>query len=371
MGTTNIYLIGAGFIAGTHAQAIAKLDGADAIRLYVTDPNEVALARFLDDYPGAIACESAETMLAQPADPHDIAIVTTPPSLHYPLSLLALQSGRHVLCEKPLAMDAAQADLLLEAAQAAGRRLGCCSSRFLGIPTNEAVKEMLRANELGDVYRVRFVHRANRSRSGVEYQPQSRWFLNKRMSGGGVLMDWGPYDFACLNDVLNPVKVEVLSAWTANPETALDFDPLQTPFDVEQHVGAAMVYHMKDGRHIHVTYERAACTHGEELQLAEIEGSRGAVNWDWLSFGDSARMTVAVDEQGRRVVHERTPDIDKRFTYLEKPLAYFHGAVNGRETPALLDERAVFNFRCLRAVYDCAAGGRPVTVSLAADPGGG
>jgi hypothetical protein len=49
--------------------------------------------------------------------------------------------------------------------------------------------------------------------------------------------------------------------------------------------------------------------------------------------------------------------------YMDKPLVYFYRHVRGEPSPAIVNEQAVFNFACLRAIYDCAAPGQPQTVT--------
>src|SRR5262245_32600819 len=98
------YLIGAGFINRTHADAILRLGLGGAADIKAAEPNSGVLNDFLQKYPGVTGYSDAETMLAEPAKPDDIVVVGTPPFTHFPLALMALRSGRHVLCEKPLAM---------------------------------------------------------------------------------------------------------------------------------------------------------------------------------------------------------------------------------------------------------------------------
>ena len=82
-------------------------------------------------------------MLSQPAREGDIVVVATPPDTHADLAVQALHSGRHVLCEKPLALTVAEARTMLEAARARNRRLGCCSARHQGTPVMEDVARVL------------------------------------------------------------------------------------------------------------------------------------------------------------------------------------------------------------------------------------
>jgi predicted dehydrogenase len=300
-------------------------------------------------------------MLAEPARRDDIVIIATPPATHTALGRAALASGRHVLCEKPLAMSRSEAESMLMEARVANRLLACCSCRFLGQPTTEEVKRLLHTGELGDPYHLTFVHRQARSRSGIEYQPQSRWFLDSTQSGGGVLMDWGPYDVALLHDLLAPVRVDVLAAWIASPST--DIDPRDVPFDVETHAGASLHYHLPGGARLPVTYERASCSHGQERANVELECTLGAVRWEWIMWSREGTLTRSFDRGG--TLQEETMTLRNRsgLSHFERPLHSFYRRIHGESAPILINEDAVFAFSVLRAIYDCAGTSRPQTVA--------
>lgn len=355
-----VYLVGAGFIARTHAEASRKLP--EAVDLRVADAHPAALARFLQAYPGVPAFAGAEEMLtSETALDDDVVIIATPPCAHLAPTVLALRSGRHVLTEKPLAMSTDEADEMLRVAQDSDRMLGCCSVRFQASPAMEAVKQVLAGGDLGDVYHVTFVHKLQRSRAGIEYQPSSRWFLDSTRSGGGVLMDWGPYDFATLTDVLQPSEVEVLAAWLAKPCTQID--PEDVRFDVETHVGALMTLRYRDGRRpVAVQYERASGTHGEEHTRVEIEGTLGSVSW--APFDSRRPVTMRRDRDGTTVEEQVTTGPGPEHTVFDHPLLDFYRKVRGLDGPVDAGERAVDRFRWLRALYRCARTGERQVVMM-------
>ena len=293
-----LFMIGAGVIARLHAHATAKL--GEPVRIFVTDPSAAAIEQFTREFPQAIVCESVGTMLAKEPSPDDIVIIATPPSSHAELTIAALRSGRHVLCEKPLAMDVAQAKQMLDVAKQQRRLLGCCSTRFLGLPATEEVRRMIKEHLLGDIYHMTFVNRWPRRRSGIEYQPESRWFLDITKSGGGVLMDWGPYDIASMVDLFRPRAIAIATAWIARPITQID--PTDIKLETEQHFAAAMTLELNDGRRIPVSYERAVCTHGHEISMVEVEGTLGAARWDWL--GTEGKVSRTLDVNGKLETRE-------------------------------------------------------------------
>jgi predicted dehydrogenase len=296
-------------------------------------------------------------MLADAPRENDIVIVAAWPSEHWPLTMQALESGRHVLCEKPLAVSVPEARAMLDKARAVKRMLGCCSTRFLGLNVSEAVKNYLEEEKLGNLYHVRWCCRCRRTRPGIEYQPETPWFLERRYAGGGILLDWAPYDFTLLNDILKPVRVEVLQAWTAAPETHTVL-PEGVAIDVEFHGAAWMVYHLPNGQCVRVGYERSSCIHGEERRIFEFEGTRGALSLDWLGDGG---LRYSYDKQGQPV-SVQIPCAAETHGIMERPIRFFHQAVNGGGGFAVLNEKAVFNFSCIQAIYACAATGQPQTV---------
>ncbi len=354
-----LYLVGAGVIARTHAAASARLD--EEVELHVADPSTAALQGFTAAHPEATAYRSAEEMLAAtPARDDDVVVVATPPAAHAGPALAALGSGRHVLCEKPFAMDGAQAEELVQAGERAGRMLGVCSTRFRGLPHTEAVKKVLADGVLGDLYAMTFVTRWARSRAGIEYQPESRWFLDSSRSGGGVIMDWGPYDVSTLFDLLDPVRVEVRDAWIARPRTGAD--PEDVVFDIETDAGAALRITRADGSVLPVSFGRATGTHATESAHAELFGTLAAVHW--APFDSHQPVFLRADADG--VVEEREVALPPRseVSILERPLVCFVDALRGRPSAAVLGAAVLAEFEVLQAIYRAAHTGAMQTIEV-------
>lgn len=360
MTNLRIFIIGAGAIARHHAKSIEKLPDYQNIPLLVADPHAPTLAEFGEQFPQTQRFADSGAMLALPAQPDDLVIVATPPFLHFELAVQALQSGRHVLCEKPLVINSSQALELLEVARANHKLLADCSSRFVGVPSTEQVKKLLAEQALGPLYHVTWVNKWQRSRPGIEYQPVSKWFLDKSKSGGGPLLDWASYEFSTLNDLFQPTHVVVVQAWTARPQTGAD--PQDLVFDIETHGGATMLYYLPDGQKITINYERSNGTHGAERQFFEIEGAKGAVSWDWMMFKPQVELKLNQDEQGKVITQTFVIEGDKELTLHDRPLHYMVRAMEGKPNQAILNEQAVFNFLCDQALYRVAETGQPETV---------
>jgi len=114
----------------------------------------------------------------------DAVSIAVPNKLHCPLTLAALEQGLHVLCEKPMAMNVAQAEQMKSAADAAGKLLTINLSQRSD-QSCQALKRQVEAGAIGSVYFGRTVwHR----RRGI---PGREWFGNKELAGGGPLIDLG------------------------------------------------------------------------------------------------------------------------------------------------------------------------------------
>ncbi|GHO87417.1 Gfo/Idh/MocA family protein [Dictyobacter formicarum] len=354
--TQRIYLVGAGIIARTHAAAIKGLSATEPIQLSVADPNAATLSAFANQFPAARTFTDAASMLAEDAAEDDIVVVATPPSTHHELACAALESGRHVLCEKPLAMDRAEARAMFALALQRQRLLGCCSVRYFGWSPFEETRRLLKEEILGSIYHVRFTFLEQRNRPGIEYQPETLWFLDRAKSGGGTLMDRAPYEFSLLNSLFQPVRVDVLNAWLADPLTALSL-PQTAINDVEQHAGATLRYYLQDGTTFIMHYERASGTHSTEQADIEITGLKGAVRWDWPHRRARKTLSHTYDHAGQAETKTITfpAYYQGPVPFLDKPLHYFYQRVHGQDSPAVVNEQALFNFSCVRAIYDCAS----------------
>jgi predicted dehydrogenase len=120
------------------------------------------------------------------ADPDVEAVtVAVPNILHVPVALAALEAGKHVMVEKPLAPTAAEGERIIEAARRAQRVLGVVFNRR-GRHDVQLVKKEVERGNLGQIYHARAFWMR---RSGIP--GLGSWFTSKQMAGGGPLIDLG------------------------------------------------------------------------------------------------------------------------------------------------------------------------------------
>ncbi|KAH8170365.1 oxidoreductase family, NAD-binding rossmann fold domain-containing protein [Sarocladium implicatum] len=366
-----IYLYGAGSIAWRHGVAAQSL-GADA-QLFAADPSEASREALKAKCPNVTLFEDGESMLSSSeGQARDIVVIACPPFLHHSATIAAFKSKRHVLCEKPLARNQTELDEMLAAGDAAGRIFSECSYRYLGNGALNQARKVIDNGGIGSVYHASFINRQTRSRPGIEYQPASKWFLNKEKSGGGTIFDWGVYDLTMFFDVLRPVKATIHHAWTATPKTSID--PPEHPITVETHAGASMTLTLGNGTSIPFYWERASGFHGEPRSSINVDGSTGGLSWEWVPTFDY-KEEVDPLEQGFKLTQfaDANGEVEAKEQKFEafgwenanlRPLLAFVDLIEGKESVALDRKRLEFNFGVVLGMYKCAEEKKPVTVEL-------
>jgi predicted dehydrogenase len=177
-----IGLIGAGGIAGAHVAGYRR--NPQTVRFSaVADPiRENALKRA--EGTDAVLYDDYHRMLAEAAvDAVDICL---PHHLHRDAILAAADAGKHVLCEKPLCLDAVEAADVAAAVEASGITVMCAHNQLF-LPAVAAAKQLIDSGRLGRIYEVRTT-----DCFFSDFTPESiRWRATIRTSGGGELLDTG------------------------------------------------------------------------------------------------------------------------------------------------------------------------------------
>jgi predicted dehydrogenase len=332
----------------------------DGAEVHVTDPSPQALDMLTEAVPGSRVHADLRSMLAMQPSPNEIVVVATPPDAHASTARQALESGRHVLVEKPLTTEAAAARELASLANDQGVALGCCDKRFNGLPVNGKVRDLVQAGRLGRPYHLSLIAKLSRGRTGFDVLPSTAWFRDPLRSGGGVISDWTPYDIALMDRILEPESVEISAAWCAAPQIGGPFASISQ--SLEQHVGATMRIHTYAGSDVNVSYERAAATHGQERHFAELEGVDAAVRWEWLDWRTDNHVALSDDVDGQPRVDLSScmpPDLPFHF----RPLRDFLEVV-GQGPAAWARETAgsLFRLEWSRALADVAQSGVPLSL---------
>ena len=198
-----IGLIGVGGTAQVnHIPALMKVEGLELVALVDRDPEKaqrVAQKFGIPRWGGRVE----ELLDLEDLDAVDIC---TPNFLHAPMAIAALEAGKHVLCERPLARSADEAAGMLKAAKKADRILMCAvQHRFR--PDAQLLRKFVEKGDLGDI----FLAKAGWLRQKAEWD-SDEWRRMKRESGGGVVLDLGFHMLDLALWVLGQPKVESVTA---------------------------------------------------------------------------------------------------------------------------------------------------------------
>ncbi|MBV9470356.1 MAG: Gfo/Idh/MocA family oxidoreductase, partial [Abitibacteriaceae bacterium] len=149
--TIGVGIIGAGGIArGAHIPGYKKLSNVRIVA--VADPVEPARQSVAQEFDIAHTYADYQEMLQR--DDIQAISVTTPNFMHAEATIAALQAGKHVLCEKPLAMNAKEGEAMVAAARKANRKLMCgFNNRFS--PSIQALKRFADKGAFGEMYYAR------------------------------------------------------------------------------------------------------------------------------------------------------------------------------------------------------------------------
>ena len=193
-------VVGLGYWGPNLVRNLVALPEAEVTVL--CDERPSALETLLSRYPSVRGTTDYERVLADPEV--DVVAIATPIGTHFELARAALEAGKHVFVEKPLAASWEEGDELVRRASERGLVL-MPGHTFLYSPPVQLVKELIDSGELGDIY----------------FVSTSRVNLGLHQSDASVVWDLGPHDFSILQYWLGeaPTHVTALSRGCVIPDT--------------------------------------------------------------------------------------------------------------------------------------------------------
>ncbi|MGI9437534.1 MAG: Gfo/Idh/MocA family protein [Geminicoccaceae bacterium] len=270
-------LIGTGFMGKCHALAFraapavfAKLPRLRLSMLADVDPLSV------EDAATAFGFARATTdWRSLVTDPDvDIVAITAPNFLHQEMALEAIEAKKHVYCEKPLALNAAGAARMTEAAEAAGIKT-LVGYNYLHNPAIGLARDLIAAGEIGEIIHFRGNHFEDYLASPKS--PYS-WRSSKSKAGAGVVADLGSHIISLARRLVGEIDSVQAMLQIVVKERPLADQPGKTA-PVETDDQAQMLLHFKDGAT--GTIEASAVAAGRKMNLAfEITGSKGSLVFD-------------------------------------------------------------------------------------------
>jgi predicted dehydrogenase len=290
LGAVRIAIAGTGFIGGVHARS-ARLAGARLVGVSSSTPERAEQAAAA--LGAQKAFKSSEELVHAPDV--DVVHICTPNHLHLPLAEAALAAGKHVICEKPLALDGAGAARLVEAAADAGRHAGV-PFVYRYYPTVREARERVRSGRTGALRLVHGTYLQDWLLSGDDHN----WRVEPELGGASrAFADIGSH-WCDLAEFVSGHRITRLCARTLTAVHERRVGVARPAFAVDAGDGAS------DGELRPVSTEDAAVvqfeTDGGALGSVVISQiSPGRKNRLWLEL-DGAEEALAFDQEEPEVL---------------------------------------------------------------------
>ncbi|GAA1594791.1 Gfo/Idh/MocA family protein [Actinoplanes couchii] len=236
-------------------------------------------------------------------DDIDLIDICTPGDSHAEIAIAALEAGKHVLCEKPLANTIDEARRMADAAAVATGR-SMCGFNYRRVPAAGLMRQMVAGGRIGEIRHIRAAYLQDWI---ADPAAPMVWRLDKEKAGSGALGDIGAH----IIDLTQYVTGQLISGVSALTETFVKQRPVTTGGFAQVTVDDAALFLARlDGGAI-ATYEATRFATGRRNALrVEINGSRGSLAFDFermneLEFYDA---TAASTQQGFTRILVTEPD---------------------------------------------------------------
>lgn len=327
-------ILGAGRIAESQtAPAIAAAPGHQLIA--VTRRDQAAAQQFADKHVAQRAYDNDEALLADPQV--NAVYVATPPHLHARQTVLAAQAGKHVLCEKPLALDTGEARSMIAAARANGITLMVCYYQRFNT-RHQRIKALVEEGAIGQVT-------AARISFSERFPPQPGvWHHDPAISGGGPLMDLGVHCIDLLRYLCGPVR-----SVTALVDTLVDDSPVADT--------STLLLQLTGGAQAVVTSHWTTANHDpERFNRVEIYGTEGTIVAAPIQAKDSAGSLQLVTAHGAQDLSVKPGGPRPHVALLEA----FAATVDGESPNPIPGDEGLAGLGAVEAARESARSGRRI-----------
>jgi predicted dehydrogenase len=270
--------------------------------------------------------------------------VATPNALHAEQVVRAAGAGKHVLCEKPMTTNVADAERMVRACAAAGRKL-MVAYRIQYEPHNRAAMRMVRDSGpgRGPLGRITLIEMANGQAQGDPTQ----WRQKLALAGGGSLPDVGIYCFNTARFLTGEEPVEV-RAMVQTPAGDPRFREVEDTVLWSMRFPSGTVANCASSYGIHQSRRYRVC------------GEDGWVDLDPAFSYEGLRMRQARAENGQERIAELPMPQKSQFA---READHFSECVRENRQPYTPGEEGLQDHRVMAAIYEAARTGRPVTLA--------
>ena len=347
----NVGIIGTGWPGQMHAQATTAV--ADAVLYGCADLDDERRESFERNYAPRKSYADYHKLLND--EDVDAVIICLPNFLHFPASLAALRAGKHVLCEKPPTLHAAEMKILREEA----RKLDLLyyfSRQFRFTPEMRLAKGLVEEGRLGKIYHAKATFVRSR---GIPVGVGS-WFTEKKRSGGGALIDIGIHALDAVWYLMGTPKPISVSAQV---------------FRNFEHLVNVPVFDVDDAAFAFIRFDNGAIVQLETCWAGNLTDDipprqyfgRESINSELYGTKASIRLRplALFEDQNGELVNvplKARPDEANGF---ELQLRNFLSAIRGEAKPTNDADQAVALMEMIDGIYASSELGREVPIAQA------
>jgi predicted dehydrogenase len=344
-------MIGVGQIGKNHIQNYQKISDVEIVA--VADINESEARRVAEQFNIPHVYTAYQDLLQR----DDIVAVDVclHNNFHAPVSIAALEAGKHVYCEKPMAGAYADAEAMLQRANEVGRKLSIQLARLF-TPETKASKILIDAGKLGRLYHARSSGHRRRNRPYVDGYG-SPTFTQKDIASGGAIYDMGVYHISQLLYLLGNPDVQTITG-NIYQETPMDEQRLaNSGYNVEE-LGTGYV---RFAGNLSLDIIESWAIHLDHLEGSTLVGSDGGIRLNpfgyFTNIGDlELDSTVNLDAFNWRI-HQLRESADA----YDSPQHHWIAALQGRVELLPTAEIALNTMLISEGIYRSHAFGREVT----------
>lgn len=292
--TVRIGLIGTGFMGKAHALSYLAAgnvfeDISRPVLHRVADLDAARAEAFREQFGFSGSTTDWESLVTDPDI--DVVSITTPTLFHKEMALAAIAAGKHVHCEKPLSVNAADAWQMMRAAERAGVRTAT-GFNYLKNPLLKLAREMIASGELGEIYDFNGIHA-----EGFMADPQTPWSWRCDARGGaGAIADVGSHIVSVARYLAGPI-----TELCAKLDTPVATRPVSAGATKRREVA------VDDIARLIVSFERGCSgtlqaswlATGRSMQLAfQISGSKGTLAFTQERMNELRYFRAGEDPRG-------------------------------------------------------------------------
>lgn len=299
MNSIGVGLIGTGYMGKCHALAWNGVrpvfgDGPKVRLVHLAEVSQELAERKADEFGFARASGDWRAVVEDPEV--EVVSVTTPNQFHAEMAIAALEAGKHVWCEKPMAVGFAEAERMVAAAKAAAGRVTALGYNYIQSPAMRHIKTLLEEGAIGAVNHVRF-------EMDEDYMADAEalfYWKSEAVSGYGALDDFGVHPLSLMQFLFGGVTrvlANLTMPYAERPTREGGRRPVET-YDI-----ASVLFELSGGASGVMALSRTAW--GRKGRIAmQIFGSKGTIVFDQERFNEFQLFTAdgRPAEQGFRTV---------------------------------------------------------------------